>query len=403
MTSPLLASPFTGSNTSHSLECTWCTGDRSCARAGRSPSCVAGRRAPSTSSQEGPSRLSSAHCSRSPARRITATTWPQRALGDSPRSRIRRSEERSCCFREPQCVSPLRRSRSGMPDQQGPGTSIRIVSAIQPSGALHLGNYFGMIRPAVPLQTRGQAFYFVADLHALTTVRDPEALQRYTRDAALDLMAAGLDPTRAVLFRQSDVPEVTELAWILSILTPLGLLERAHAFKDKVARGLPASHALIAYPVLMAADVLLYDTDLVPVGRDQTQHLEIARDIAAKLNNVYGPVFKLPRASILDEVAGGPGTDGPKKSKRYGNTIAPGLTGDALRQRGMATLTDSASVAAAKDPPRSTVVQQYRLIASPAEVARMEDEFRAGGGGDGEVEGRLVEALDAYFPSFRTS
>src|SRR2546422_158176 len=310
MTSPLLASPFTGSNTSHSLECTWCTGDRSCARAGRSPFCVAERRAPSTSSQEGPSRLSSAHCSRSRARRITATIWPQRAPGDSPRSRIRRLEERSCCFREPQCVSPLRRSRSGMPDQQGPATSIRIVSGIQPSGPLHLGNYFGMIRPAVAFQTRGQAFYFVADLHALTTVRDPQALRQYTRDAALDLMAAGLDPTRAVLFRQSDVPEVTELAWILSTLTPLGLLERAHAFKDKVARGLPASHALIAYPVLMAAD--------------------------------------------------------------------------------------------AKDPWRSTIVQLYRLIASPAEGARMEDEFRAGGVGYGEFKRRLFEALDAYFTPFRT-
>ena len=299
-------------------------------------------------------------------------------------------------------MSPLPRSRSGMPDQPGPATSIRIVSGIQPSGPLHLGNYFGMIRPAVAFQTRGQAFYFVADLHALTTVRDPQALRQYTRDAALDLMAAGLDPTRAVLFRQSDVPEVTELAWILSTLTPLGLLERAHAFKDKVARGLPASHALIAYPVLMAADVLLYDTDLVPVGRDQTQHLEIARDIAAKLNNVYGPVFKLPRASILDEVAVVPGTDGQKMSKSYGNTIGPGLTGDALRQRVMAIVTDSASVADAKDPSRSTIVQLYRLIASPAEVARMEDEFRAGGVGYGEFKRRLFEALDAYFTSFRT-
>src|SRR5437879_1416732 len=308
MTSPLLASPFTGSNTCRSSERTSCTGDRSCARAGRSPSCVAARRARSTSSREGPSRLSSAHCSRSPARRITATTWPQRALGDSPRSRIRRSEERSCCFREPQCVSPLRRSRSGMPDQQGPGTSIRIVSGIQPSGPLHLGNYFGMIRPAVALQTRGQAFYFVVDLHALTTVRDPEALQRYTRDVVLDLVGAGLDPARAVLFRQSDVPEVTELAWILGTVTPLGLLERAHAFKDKVARGLPASHALFAYPLLMAADLLLYDADLVPVGRDQTQHLEIARDVAAKLNAAYGPVFKLSRASLVEGMPLVPGT-----------------------------------------------------------------------------------------------
>ena len=288
-----------------------------------------------------------------------------------------------------------------MPDQPRSATPIRIVSGIQPSGPLHLGNYFGMILPAVALQTQGQAFYFVADLHALTTVRDPEALRQYTREVALDLVAAGLDPGRTVLFRQSDVPEVTELAWILSTLTPLGLLERGHAFKDKVARGVSASHALFAYPVLMAADILLYDGALVPIGRDQTQHLEIARDIASKFNATYGPTFSPPQGRILEKAVV-PGTDGQKMSKSYRNTIDIGLAGDALRKRVMDIVTDSASVADAKDPSRSTVVQLYRLVASPAEARTMEDEFRAGGVGYGEFKRRLFEALEAHFGPFRT-
>jgi tryptophanyl-tRNA synthetase len=279
--------------------------------------------------------------------------------------------------------------------------STRIVSGIQPSGPLHLGNYFGMIRPAVALQAQREPFYFVADLHALTTVRAPADLRRWSRGVALDLLAAGLDPARAVLFRQSEVPEVTALAWILSTVTPLGLLERAHAYKDKVARGLAASHGLFAYPVLMAADILLYGADLVPVGRDQTQHLEITRDIAAKLNEAYGPLFKLPRASILDEVAVVPGTDGQKMSKSYGNTIELDLTVDALRTRVMEIVTDSASVADPKDPSGSTIVALYRLVASGAEVRQMEEEFRAGGVGYSEFKRRLFEALEAYFTSFR--
>jgi len=288
-----------------------------------------------------------------------------------------------------------------MRDTPESAPTIRIVSGIQPSGPLHLGNYFGMILPAVALQAQGQAFYFVADLHALTTVRDSEALRRYTREAALDLVAAGLDPACGALFRQSDIPEVTELAWTLSAVTPLGLLQRAHAFKDKVGRGLSASHALFAYPVLMAADILLYDAGLVPVGRDQVQHLEITRDIAAKFNAAYGPVFDLPRASILDEVAIVPGTDGRKMSKTYRNTIELGLTGDALHRRVMGIVTDSASVADAKDPSRSTVVQLYRLVASPTEVRRMEDELRTGRVGYAEIKLRLVDALEAYFVPFR--
>jgi tryptophanyl-tRNA synthetase len=280
--------------------------------------------------------------------------------------------------------------------------STRILSGIQPSGPLHLGNYFGMIRPAVTLQAEGETFYFVADLHALTTVRSPADLRRWSGGVALDLLAAGVDPARAVIFRQSDVPEVTELAWILSTVAPLGLLERAHAYKDKVARGLPSSHGLFAYPVLMAADILLYDADLVPVGRDQTQHVEITRDLAAKINDAYGSVFKLPRASILDDVAVVPGTDGQKMSKSYGNTIGLGLTADALRKRVMEIVTDSASVGDSKDPSGSTIVALYRLVASGAEVRQMEEEFRAGGVGYSEFKRRLFEALEAYFTPFRT-
>lgn len=259
-----------------------------------------------------------------------------------------------------------------------------------------------MIRPAVALQSRGETFCFVADLHALTTVRAPTDLRRWSREVALDLLAAGLDPTRTVLFRQSEVPEVTALAWILSVVTPFGLLERAHAYKDKVARGQPASLGLFAYPVLMAADILLYDADLVPVGRDQTQHIEITRDIAGKLNDAYGPVFKLPQASIQDDVAVVPGTDGQKMSKSYGNTIELGLAGDALRKRVMDIVTDSASVADRKEPSGSTIVALYRLVASEADTRQMEQELRSGGASYSKLKGRLREAIESYFGPFRS-
>ncbi len=199
---------------------------------------------------------------------------------------------------------------------------MRILSGIQPSGKLHIGNYFGMMRPAIALQDRGEALYFIADFHALTTVRDPSALRAYTHDLAVDFLACGLDPARATFFRQSDVPAVTELSWILSTLTPMGLLERCHSYKDKTARGFAASHGLFAYPVLMAADILLYDSDLVPVGKDQKQHLEVTRDIATKFNEAYGPgTLKLPEPSIQEATAAVPGLDGAKMSKSYGNTV----------------------------------------------------------------------------------
>jgi len=200
---------------------------------------------------------------------------------------------------------------------------MRILSGIQPTGLPHLGNYFGMMRPAIELQEKGEALYFIADLHALTTVRDPEALRRNSREIAIDFLACGLDPSRACLFRQSDITCIPELSWILSTVTPMGLLERCHSYKDKLAKGLHASLGLFSYPVLMAADILAYDSDLVPVGKDQKQHLEVTRDIAVKINELYGEIFKLPEPMIRDESAAIPGTDGGKMSKSYGNTIEP--------------------------------------------------------------------------------
>src|SRR6266566_484911 len=203
---------------------------------------------------------------------------------------------------------------------------MRILSGIQPSGALHIGNYFGMMQPAVALQTEGEALYFIADYHALTSLRDPQALRANSRRVALDFLACGLDPERATLFRHSDVPQVTELAWILSTVAPMGLLERAHSYKDKLARGMSANVGLFSYPILMAADILIYDSDVVPVGKDQKQHIEITRDLAVKMNETFGSepdgqIFKLPEARIQAATEVVPGIDGQKMSKSYGNNI----------------------------------------------------------------------------------
>lgn len=278
---------------------------------------------------------------------------------------------------------------------------MRILSGIQPSGAPHLGNYFGMMRPAIELQQRGEAFYFIADYHALTTVRDAGALRRNTRELAVDFLACGLDPKRSVFFRQSDVPAVAELAWILSTVTPMGLLERCHSFKDKTARGLAATHGLFSYPVLMAADILLYDSDLVPVGRDQKQHLEVTRDIAVKVNEAYGGVFKLPEADIRDESAVVPGTDGEKMSKSYDNTIEIFAPEAALRKKIMGIKTDSTPVEAPKAVEGSAILALHKLVAPPAEQERMEAEFRAGGLGYGDFKKRLFAAVWEYFAPLR--
>jgi tryptophanyl-tRNA synthetase len=277
----------------------------------------------------------------------------------------------------------------------------RILSGIQPSGSLHLGNYFGMMRPVVELQAQGEAFISIVDYHALTSVRDPDELRRWTRDLALDFLACGLDPSRGALFRQSDVPEVTELTWILSTVTPMGLLERCHAYKDKLARGLQANHGLFAYPVLMAADILIFDSDVVPVGRDQKQHLEVARDIAVKMNETYGELFKLPEPDIRDEVATVPGTDGQKMSKSYGNTIELFGTEKAIRKRVMSVVTDSTPLEEPKPVEGSNILALYRLVATPAEVRAMEDGFRAGGTGYGAFKQTLFEAIWEHFRPMR--
>ena len=277
----------------------------------------------------------------------------------------------------------------------------RILTGIQPTGLLHLGNYFGAMRPAIKLQEEGEAFYFIADYHALTTVQDPALLREYIRGVALDFLACGLDPARVCFFLQSDVPQVTELAWILSTVTPMGLLERAHSYKDKVAHGVAASHGLFAYPVLMAADILLYDSDVVPVGKDQKQHLEITRDLAVKFNEIYGETFKMPEPRIQETTAVVPGLDGQKMSKSYSNTIEIFAEEKVIRKKIMGLVTDSTPVESPKDPADSTILALYRLVAPPEEAARMEDEFRAGGVGYGDFKKRLFGALWEYFAPMR--
>jgi tryptophanyl-tRNA synthetase len=284
---------------------------------------------------------------------------------------------------------------------------MRILSGIQPSGALHVGNYFGMMEPAVALQAEGEALYFIADYHALTSLRDPEALRENSRRVALDFLACGLDPNRATLFRHSDVPQVTELAWILSTVAPMGLLERAHSYKDKLARGLPATVGLFSYPVLMAADILIYDSDVVPVGKDQKQHIEITRDLAVKMNETFGQsepdgrIFKLPEARIKAATETVPGIDGQKMSKSYGNNID--IFGDEkeMRKRVMSIVTDSTPVEGPKDPAESTIFKLYSVVASKNEIAAMREQFLKGGTGYGDFKKQLFEKLWEYFAPMR--
>ena len=278
---------------------------------------------------------------------------------------------------------------------------MRILSGIQPSGVLHIGNYFGMMQPAIALQAEGEAFYFIADYHALTSLHDPKALRENSRGVALDCLACGLDPARAALFRQSDVPQVTELAWILSTVTPMGLLERCHSYKDKTARGLQASAGLFTYPVLMAADILIYDSDVVPVGKDQKQHLEVTRDIAVKVNETFGEVFKLPEPRIQGSTGVVPGLDGQKMSKSYGNTIDIFGEEKETRKRVMSIVTDSTPVEAPKDPDSSLIFQLYSLVADESQKQEMRDAFTTGGTGYGEFKKRLFAGLWDYFAPMR--
>ncbi len=272
---------------------------------------------------------------------------------------------------------------------------MRILSGITSSGECHIGNYFGAIRQHVEFQEKGEAIYFIADYHSMTVVRDANERRRLVREVALDYLACGLDPDRAVLYRQSDLPEVCELTWILTSVTPMGLLERSHAYKDKVAHGLPVDHGLFAYPVLMAADILIYGSDLVPVGQDQKQHLEMTRDMAQRFNHLYGSeVFQLPEPWILEDVAVVPGIDGRKMSKSYDNTIRMFWPEKRIRKAVMAVVTDSTPVEDPK-PTDTTLFQLWSLMAGESDREEMFARARAGGLGYGEVKkdllGRLLE------------
>jgi tryptophanyl-tRNA synthetase len=279
---------------------------------------------------------------------------------------------------------------------------MRILSGIQPSGALHLGNYFGMMRPAIELQEKGEALYFIADYHSMTSLFDAAERRKNSLAVALDFLACGLDPAKAVFFKQSDVPEVTELAWILSTLTPMSLLEKGHSFKDKSAKGIPVNHGLFAYPVLMAADILIYDSNLVPVGRDQKQHVEMTRDIAIKFNEQYGQTFVIPEPQIRDEVAVVPGTDGQKMSKSYGNTIEIFGEEKAGRKKIMGLRMDSRPPAEPKpDADKNPAIQLLKLVAAPEVATDFEDRLRAGGLGYGDLKKALFEAYWGYFAPAR--
>ncbi len=269
---------------------------------------------------------------------------------------------------------------------------MRILSGIQPSGALHIGNYFGMMKPAIELQAKGECYYFIADYHSMTSLTDAAERRRNVHDVALDFLACGLDPQKSVFFRQSDLPEVTELTWIIGSLTPMGLLERAHSYKDKLAKGVAPGFGLFAYPVLMAADILIYDSNLVPVGRDQKQHIEMTRDIAIKFNQTYGETFVIPEPEIREEVATVPGTDGEKMSKSYGNAIEIFGEEKAMRKRIMSIVMDSRTPQEPKpDADKNLVIRLLKLVAPKEVSADLEDRLRAGGLGYGDLKKAFFE------------
>ena len=293
----------------------------------------------------------------------------------------------------------------------------RILSGVQSSGKLHIGNYFGAIRQFIELQDQGEALFFIANYHALTTVRDGALMRTLTQDVALDFLALGLDPKKSILFRQSDIPEVAELTWILSAITPMGLLEKAHSYKDKLAHGISPDVGLFTYPVLMAADILLYNSDLVPVGKDQVQHLEITRDIAIKFNLAFVPgydpadpegleghttgLLKLPKALVKDETAKVPGIDGEKMSKSYGNTID--LFGDdaSLKKRIMSIKTDSTPVEAPKQIDANPLHPLLMLFANEEEKAEINRTYQEGGKGYGHYKMQLLELFHRTFDEAR--
>ncbi|MEW6427838.1 MAG: tryptophan--tRNA ligase [Thermodesulfobacteriota bacterium] len=274
---------------------------------------------------------------------------------------------------------------------------MKILSGIQPSGQLHIGNYFGMMQPMIRNMDRGELYAFVVNYHAMTSVQDAGRLRTDTLGAAADFLALGLDPARCIFWVQSDVPEVTELTWVLSTLTPMGLLERCHSYKDKMAKGIAASHGLFSYPVLMAADILLFQAEVVPVGRDQKQHVEVARDIAIKFNNTFGETFILPQPEIDDSVATVPGLDGQKMSKSYGNTIPIFCDAKELKKKVMAIVTDSRPVEEPKDPDRCNLYNIFKLFAVPERLAEVRRLYVEGGAAYGRIKMELVDILWEYF------
>ncbi len=282
-------------------------------------------------------------------------------------------------------------------------TKKRILSGIQSSGTLHLGNYFGMMRPSIQMQEdeNNECFYFIANFHALTQLPEPELLRERTFNVALDFLACGINPEKTVFFRQSDVNEVQELSWILSCLTPMGLLERCHSYKDKLAHGQEANHGLFAYPVLMAADILLYDSNAVPVGKDQKQHLEVTRDIAIRFNNRYGETLVVPEPMITEEVAVIPGLDGQKMSKSYNNAIEIFGEGKPVRKKFMSIVTDSTPMEAPKNPDTCNVFKLFKLMATPEEQEELRQRYLAGGMGYGHAKQALYEKYEEYFREAR--
>ncbi len=278
---------------------------------------------------------------------------------------------------------------------------MRILSGIQPSGVPHIGNYFGMMKPALKLQEQGDAYLFIADYHSLTTSPKPEELRERVLNVAIDFLACGIDPEKTVFFRQSDIPQVCELTWILSSMTTVGLLERAHSYKDKIAKGFAPNAGLFTYPVLMAADILIYKSNVVPVGKDQKQHVEITRDIADRFNRIYGDIFVMPESAIRESVAVVPGTDGQKMSKSYDNTIPIFGGKKAIRKKIMSVVTDSTGLEDPKDPTDCNVVKLYKLFANEDQVKQLEAKYRGGNYGYGHAKQELFEIMWEYFTPMR--
>lgn len=277
----------------------------------------------------------------------------------------------------------------------------RVLSGIQPSGVLHIGNYFGMMKPMIELQEQNELFCFIADYHALTSVKDPSELKQNVLSAAADFLSLGLNPEKCCFWIQSDVPQVQELSWILACNTSLGYLERSHSYKDKIAKGLSPNTGLFTYPVLMAADILLYQSEIIPVGRDQKQHLEITRDIAQSYNNRYGETFTIPEAKIEENLAVIPGIDGQKMSKSYGNTLEIFEDEKKLKKKVMKIKTDSKEMDEPKDPDSCNIFALYKLFASPDQISDMRNRYLEGGLGYGTAKKELLELIISYFKPYK--